>query len=77
MNKEELLFEKMDWNEKALRISERNMRAGQSVSLVKKASIGKNPNTRNNKTKKIRISKWVKGKVHMKIIHKKNIMTSL
>jgi hypothetical protein len=60
------LFEKMDWNEKAQRLSEKNMRAGN-------VSTGKNVIRKNNKTKKTRLSKWVKGNVHLKIIHKKGI----
>jgi serine/threonine protein kinase len=60
------LFEKMDWNEKALRISEKNMRAGN-------VSTGKNVSTKGKKTKKTRLSKWVKGNVHVKMIHKKGI----
>ena len=59
------LFEKMDWNENARRVSERNMRAG-------KAMTGK-ASKRKNKTKKTKISKWVKGNVHLKIIDKKGI----
>jgi serine/threonine protein kinase len=54
------LFEKMDWNEKSRRVSEKNMRAGRK-------------NKTNKKTRKANISKWVKGPVHLKIIHDKGI----
>ena len=57
------LFEKMDWNEKAQRHSERNMLAGKKIDIA---------STKTN-TKKVRISKWLKGGVHLKIIHKKRI----
>jgi len=61
------LFEKMDWNEKSQRKSERNMLAGKKIDIPTA-----NTNTK-TKTKKVRISKWVKGGVHLKIIHKKRI----